>query len=116
VYEICVWSLAFDHISVLSRRIPRYTLFEYLKLRLGCFIHKIGLVGMPFYLSFLLVLGRSSRHRFVKVPRPVPSTCLRNDSTVYRCICLWNVLPSAAKSCRGMSMFRRETGQVFSSS
>jgi hypothetical protein len=51
VYEVCVW---------FSRVILGYTLFEYLELRLACFIHKIGLVGAPSYLSSLLVLGRSS--------------------------------------------------------
>jgi hypothetical protein len=104
----------FDHISEFSRGILGYTLFEYLELRLACFIHKIGLVGAPSYLSSLLVLGRSSRHRFITVPRPAPSTSLRGDSTVYRGIRLWNVLPSAAKSCRGMSMFKREAGQFLS--
>jgi hypothetical protein len=56
------------------------------------------------------MLGRSSRHRFITVPGPALSTSLRGDSTVYRDIRLWNVLPSAAKSCRGMSIFKREAG------
>jgi hypothetical protein len=104
----------FDHISEFSRGILGYTLFEYFELRLACFILKIGLVAAPSYLSSLLVLGRSSRHRFITVPRPAPSTRLRGDSTVYRGIRLWNVLPAAAKFCRGMSMFKRETGQFLS--
>jgi hypothetical protein len=106
----------FDHISEFSRGILGYTLFECLELRVACFIHKIGLVGAPSYLSSLLVLGRSSRHMFITVPRPDPSTSLRGDSTVYRGIRLWNVLPSVAKSCRGMSMFRRQAGQLLSAS
>jgi hypothetical protein len=57
----------FDHISEFSRGILGYTLFEYLELRLACFIHKICLVGAPSYLSSLLVLGRSSRHSFITV-------------------------------------------------
>jgi hypothetical protein len=93
----------FDHISGLLRDIPGNTLFEYLELRLACFIHKIGLVGAPSYLSFLLILSRSSRNRFISVLRPAPSTSLRGDSTVYWCIRLWNALLSA-KSCRDMSM------------
>jgi hypothetical protein len=101
----------FDHISQFSRGILDYALFEYLKLRLACIIHKIDLVGAPSYLSSILVFGRSSRHRFIIVTRPVPLTGISGDLIVYRGIRLWNVLPSAAKSCRGMSMFRREAGQ-----
>jgi hypothetical protein len=48
---------SFDDISEFLRCILGYTLFEYLELRLACFIHKIGLVGAPSYLSSLLVLG-----------------------------------------------------------
>jgi hypothetical protein len=81
----------FDHISEFSRGILGYTLFEYLELRLACFINKIGLVGALSYLSSLLVLGRFSRHRLITVQRPAPSTSLRGDSTVYRGIRLWNV-------------------------
>jgi hypothetical protein len=43
----------FDHIGEFSRGILGYTLFEYLELRLACFIHKIGLVGAPAVLSQL---------------------------------------------------------------
>jgi hypothetical protein len=53
---------------------------------------------------------------FITVPRMAPSTSLRGDSTVYRGIRLWNVLPSAAKSGRGMSMFRRKAEQFLSAS
>jgi hypothetical protein len=70
--------------------------------------------GAPSYLSSLLGLGRFSRHRFITVPRPSPSTSLRGDATVYRGIRLWNVLPSPAKSFRAMSMFKREAGQFLS--
>jgi hypothetical protein len=70
-------------ISEFSRGILGYTLFEYLELRLACFIHKIGLVGVLSYLSFLFVLGRSTRHRYITMSRPAPSTSLRCDSTVY---------------------------------
>jgi hypothetical protein len=49
--------------------------------------------------------------------RPAPSTAsLCDDSTIYRGIRLWNVLPSAAKSGRGMSIFRQEAGQFLSAS
>jgi hypothetical protein len=68
----------FDHISEFSRGILGYTLFENLELRLACFIHKIGLIEAPSYLSSLLV------------PRPAPSTSLRGNSTVHRGIRLWN--------------------------
>jgi hypothetical protein len=51
------------------------------------------------------VHGRSSTHRFITVPRPAPSTSLRDDSTVYQSRRLW---PSAAKSFRGMSMFNKK--------
>jgi hypothetical protein len=61
----------FHHISGFSRGIFGYILFEFLELRLTCFIHNIGLVGAPYYLSSLLVLGRSSRRS------------LLGDSTVY---------------------------------
>jgi hypothetical protein len=84
----------FDDISELSIGILGNTLFEYLELRLACFIRKIGLAGAPSYLSSLLVL-HSSRHRFITVQRLAPSTSLRGDSFVYRGIRLWNVLPSA---------------------
>jgi hypothetical protein len=67
----------FDRISEFSE----VFLFVYLELRLTCFIHKIGLVEAPSYLSSLLLLGRSSRHRFITVPHPAPSTSLRGDST-----------------------------------
>jgi hypothetical protein len=50
------------------------------------------------------------------VPRLALSTSLRGDSTVYRGIRLWNVLPSAANSCRGMSMFKREARRLLSAS
>jgi hypothetical protein len=66
----------FDHISEFSRGILGYTMFEYLELRLACFIHKIGLVGAPSYLSSLLVFGRSSRHRFI-ITAPHPSSSTR---------------------------------------
>jgi hypothetical protein len=99
-----------------SRGILGYILFEYLELRWACFIHRISLVGAPSYLCSLLVLGRSSRHRFITVSCPALSTSLRGESTVYRGIRLWNVLPSAAKSCRGMSVFRQEVGQFLTAS
>jgi hypothetical protein len=105
-----------DHIIEFSKGILGYTLFEYLELRLACFIHRIGLVGAASYLSSLLVLGRTSRHSFITMPRSAPSTSLRSDSTVYCGIRFWNVLPSAAKSCRGMSMFRREAVHFLSAS
>jgi hypothetical protein len=41
-----------------------------------------GLVEAPSYLSSLLVLGRSSRHRLITVLRVGPSTSLHGDSTV----------------------------------
>jgi hypothetical protein len=81
---------------------------------LACFIHKIGLVGVPFYVSSLLVLGRSSRHRVITVLRLAPSNNLRGDSTVYQCIRLWNVLSSATKPYHGMSIFDRDTLQFLS--
>jgi hypothetical protein len=96
-----------------SRGILDYILFEYLELRLACFIYRISLIGAPSYLSSLLVLGRSSRHRFITVSCPALTTSLRGDSTVIR---LWNVLPSAAKSFRGMSVFRQEVGQFLTAS
>jgi hypothetical protein len=81
----------FDDISEFSRGIVDYILFEYLELRLACFIHQIGMVEVPSYLSSL---GRFSRHRFITVPRPAPFTSLRGDSTVYWGIRPWNLLPS----------------------
>jgi hypothetical protein len=51
VRDMCYGLRRFDHISEFSRRILGNTLFEYLKLWLACFIHKIGLVGAPSYLS-----------------------------------------------------------------
>jgi hypothetical protein len=102
----------FDHISDFWGGIVGYTLFEYLELRLACFIHKIGLVGAPSYFSSLLVLGRSKRQRFITMPCSDPSTILRGDSTVYwESTPLVCIAPSTAKSCRGMSMFWREAGQ-----
>jgi hypothetical protein len=72
----------FDHISEFSREILGCTLFEYLELRLASFIHKILIVGAPDYLSSRLVLGRSTRHRFLVMQNPVPVTTLRGDSIV----------------------------------
>jgi hypothetical protein len=83
-------------------------LFEYLELRLASFIHKIVTVGAPDYLRSRLVLGRSTRHRFLVMPSPVPVTSLRGDSALYRGIRLWNVLPSAAKSSFSIGTFKRE--------
>jgi hypothetical protein len=99
-----------------SRGILGYILFEYLELRLASFIHWISLVEATSYLSSLLVLGRSSRHRFITVSCPASSNSQHRDSNVYRGIRLWNVLPSAAKSYRGMSVFRQEVGQFLTAS
>jgi hypothetical protein len=53
VQEMClVFELRrFDHISEFSRSIICYILFEYLELRLACFINKIGLVAIRRCLS-----------------------------------------------------------------
>jgi hypothetical protein len=97
-FNACTWYVyglrRFDHISEFSRGILGCTLFEYLELRLAGFIHKIVIVGAPDYLNSRLVFGRSPRHRFLVIPNPVPFTSLRGDSTLYRGIRLWNVLPS----------------------
>jgi hypothetical protein len=97
-FNACTWYVyglrRFDHISEFSRGILCCTLFEYLELRLAGFIHKIVIVGAPDYLNSRLVFGRSPRHRFLVIPNPVPFTSLRGDSTLYRGIRLWNVLPS----------------------
>jgi hypothetical protein len=82
----------YDQISEFSREILGCTLFKYLELQLAGFIHKIVIVGAPDYLSSRLVLGSSTRHRFLVIPNPVPVTSLLGDSALY---CgLWNVQPS----------------------
>jgi hypothetical protein len=88
-YVFGLWR--FDHIIEFSRGILDYTLFEYLDLRLACFIDKIGLVGRCLISTLFLYL--------VDIQGICLSWC-HGDSTVYRGIRLRNVLPSAAKSCR----------------
>jgi hypothetical protein len=74
----------FDHISEFSREILGCTLFEYLKLRLAGFIHKIVIFGVPEYLSSRLELDRSPRHKYLVIPYPALVTSLRGDSALCR--------------------------------
>jgi hypothetical protein len=92
-FNACTWYVyglrLFDHILEFSKGIWGCTLFEYLELLLASFIHKI--VGAPDYLNSRLVLGRSTRHRFLVIPNPIPVTSLRGDLALYRGIHLWNM-------------------------
>jgi hypothetical protein len=95
-------------ISEFSRGILGSTLFEYLELRLASFFHKVVIVVVLDYLSSRLVLVRFPRHRFLVIRNSVPVTSLRGDSTLYRAIRLWNVLPSAIKFSFSIRTFKRE--------
>jgi hypothetical protein len=97
-----------DHVSEYEGEILGCNLFTHIEINLAVFIHRIHLSSMPPYLSSYLRFGPSSRHRTFVVPRPVPRTSLRNDSTIYRGIRLWNYLPSIAKQSRSISLFKRE--------
>jgi hypothetical protein len=72
----------------------------------------VGAPDSPEYLSSRLVLGRSTRHRFLVIPNPVPVTSLRGDSDSalpwYSSVECAVVLPSAAKSCFSIGTFKRE--------
>jgi hypothetical protein len=64
----------------------------------------------------MFLKSKTSTNQFNRrLSRLAPSTAsLRGDSTVYRGIRLWNVLPSVAKSGRGISIFRQEAEQFLS--
>jgi hypothetical protein len=74
----------FDHISFYERDILGWDLFTYFELRLATFVHSVSLSARPAYLSSYLRTGSTLRQRFFLAPRPIPSTALRNDSTIYR--------------------------------
>ena len=104
----------FDHVSEHAGNILGQDLFTHLEIRLAVFIHRVYLLSAPVYLSSYLNLGISSRHRLFSAPGPIPRTSLRNDSTIYRGIRLWNFLPAAAKESRTISSFKKEAERYLS--
>jgi hypothetical protein len=101
----------FDHVSGVSGEILGHDLFTHLEIRLAVFILRTHLYSAPAYLSSYLNFGLIPRHRLFSAPEPIPSTSLRNDSTIYRGIRLWNTLPAAAKESRSIIQFKREAGK-----
>jgi hypothetical protein len=101
----------FDHISEYVRGILGCDLFTYLEIRLAVFIHRVHLSSVPAYLGSHLRLGSSLRHRLFVAPGPTPITSMRNNSTIFRGIRLWNCLPAIAKESRSISRFKREAEQ-----
>jgi hypothetical protein len=75
-----------------------------------CFMHSVHIGPAPSYLAAMLRFGPFARHRFFTAPSPTPSTALRNNSTLYRGIRLWNSLPSPVKTfrSRNLTAFKQE--------
>jgi hypothetical protein len=112
VFNACIkyiFDLRYNyHVSEYEGEILGCNLFSYIEINLAVFKHRIHLSSMPPYLSSNLRFGPAFRYRTFIVPRPVPRTSLRNDSTIYRGIRLCNYLPSIAKQSRSTSLFKRE--------
>jgi hypothetical protein len=104
IYFPSLFDVAFYRIQVAFNACARYIFdlrrFDHLngldRVILGC--------KAPSYLGSILRFGPSARHRFFTTPSPTPSTALRNNSTLYRGIRLWNSLPSTVRTFRSRNL------------